>query len=171
MRVPPFERYGRALQLAGIFLLGVLAGVVLFNSFYLYQFDSLYNQMEELESHLETKSQEIKLLNRYKNQHTVIKSIEIYIEENPNTTEKAQPGMNSRTETELKKRIRSDLDVFIGRSIYEIASEGKLARMLLNQKKYSGGILEEDYSIEVKTMLVVDNLLKVWVKAKVHTPN
>ncbi|GGG26493.1 hypothetical protein [Paenibacillus abyssi] len=167
MRVPQFERFRRTLQSAGVFLLGLIAGAVLFNSLYQFQLDALHDTIEELESRMEEKDRDNKKLTEFKDQHTVIKTIHPYIEENRAGRSSSAAGLDARVEAELKERIKNDLDGFTGRSIYEIGSDSWLARKLLDQKIYTN-VYERDYQIHVKTMLIVDTALHVWVEAKVH---
>ncbi|GBF73990.1 hypothetical protein PA598K_02318 [Paenibacillus sp. 598K] len=151
----------------GVFVLGIVVGAAVFNGIYHYQLDALYQQIGELGSSIDEKQQEIRQLNRFKDNHTVIQTIQAYIEE-----EKLPGGLelDARTQTELKKRITTDLGIFIGRSIYEIDSEAKMARVLLDRKLYLD-VFDKDYTIQIKTMLVVDNQLKAWVQVKRVAPS
>lgn len=165
MRVPQFNRFVKSMYTLGVFTLGIIVGIALFNGVYHYQLNSLYVQIGDLGSTIDEKQREIDQLNLFKDKHTVIQTIHVYIED-----EKLTGGLelDARTQTELKRRIVTDLGVFLGRSIYEIDSEAKMARVLLDRKLYLN-VFEKDYSMEVKTMLVVDNQLKVWVKVSRHT--
>ena len=165
MRVPQFNRFVRSMYTFGVFTLGTIMGIALFNGVYHYQLNALYVQIGELGSTIDEKQREIDQLNLFKDKHTVIQTIQVYIED-----EKLAGGLelDARTQTDLKRRIVADLGVFLGRSIYEIDSEAKMARVLLDRKLYLN-VFEKDYSMEVKTMLVVDNQLKVWVKVSRHT--
>ncbi|MFS0727297.1 hypothetical protein [Paenibacillus sp. 1P07SE] len=165
MRVPQFERFTRSMYTMGVLAIGIVIGAAIFNGIYHYQLSALYQQIGELGSEIDGKAQEIEQLTRFKDSHTVIKTIQVFIEE-----EKQAGGLvlDSRTQTELKRRVTADLRIFIGRSIYEIDSEAKLARVLLDHKLYLN-VYEKDYSLEIKTMLVVDNELKVWVKVSRHS--
>jgi len=66
----------------------------------------------------------------------------------------------------LKRKLRDNLEVLLGHSIYDIDSDAKIARLLLDQKVYTD-IYKKDYTVQIKTMLVVDNVLRVWFKAQV----
>ncbi len=44
----------------------------------------------------------------------------------------------------------------------------KFARKLLEKKVYMD-VYNKDYTIEVKTILVVDNVLHVWIKVRDYT--
>ncbi|MNZ60541.1 hypothetical protein D3C78_786120 [compost metagenome] len=164
MRVPPFERYVKGLQMAGMLMLGMLIGAIIYNSLYLAQFEALITLKSELEVKLEQYEQDIKNLKKFKNQHTVIKSVHPRIEREAGQ-QAGRPELDQITEAELLKRIKEDLSSFLGQSIYEIDSDAKFARTLLDRKVYSD-VYGKDYTIEVKTVLVVDNVLHVWVKVR-----
>lgn len=167
MRVPPFERYVKGLQMVGLFVLGLIFGAVLFNSLYLAQFEKLISLKSELEVKLEQYEQDIKNLNQFKNQHTVIKSIQPRIEkEAGQNTER--PNIDQVTEAALIKRIKEDMGSFLGQSIYEIDSNAQFARRMLERKVYTD-VYGKDYSIDVKTLLVADNVLHVWVQVRNYT--
>jgi len=164
MRIPPFERYTKGLQMLGIFLAGMIVGAAVFNSIYVAQFEALVTLKGELEMKLEQYETDIKQLNQYKEKHTVIKSVQprIKLAESKKDT---NAELDKLTETELIKRIKEDLSSFLGQSIYEIDSDAKLARKLLERKVYTD-ISEKDYTIDVKTVLVVDNVLHVWIEVQ-----
>ena len=161
MRVPPFERYVRGMQLAGVFLLGMVVGAVVLNSLFVAQFQTLYQTQNELEAKLEQYEQDLEKLNTYKNEHTVIKSIQLRF---GNEGDKRTP-LDKAAEAELIKRVKEDLSSFIGRSIYEIDSDAKLARKLLGSKVYMD-VYGKDYTVELKTVLLAEYRLQIWMSAK-----
>jgi hypothetical protein len=65
----------------------------------------------------------------------------------------------------LLRQLKEDLSIFVGRSIYDIDSDAKLARLLLERKTYMD-INGKDYSAELKTVLLAENVLQIWVQAK-----
>lgn len=164
MRVPPFERFVRGLQMVGVFTLGMIIGAIVYNSIYLAKTEALINLKSDLEVKLEQYEQDIKYLNQFKNQHTVIKSVLPRIEKEAGQNT-GRPELDQLTEAELIKRIKDDLKSFLGQSIYEIDKDAKFARKLLEKKVYLD-VYNKDYSIEVKTILVVDNVLHVWIKVR-----
>lgn len=168
MRIPPFERFIRSLQLFGIFLIGIIIGAITLNIFHTAQFEALYNLRVELEEKLTQYEEDIQNLSQYKSQHTVIKSLKLKIEEESNETER--PKLDSLTQSELLKQVREDLSIFIGQSIYDIDSNAQFARKILEKRVYSG-ILGNDYTIEMKTVLLVDNTLQVWMTVRKYAPS
>ncbi|WP_138752467.1 hypothetical protein [Paenibacillus sinopodophylli] len=167
MRMPPFDRFVRGMQMAGILTLGIIIGAILYNTIFIARFEALITLKSELEVKLEQYEQDMKHLKEFKNQHTVIKSLLPRIEKEAGQDSK-RPRLDQVTEAELIKRIKADLKIFIGRSIYEIDSDASLARSLLEQKVYMD-VYNKDYSIELNTILVVDNDLQVWVKVRGYT--
>ncbi len=167
MRLPPFDRYVRGLQLCGVLLVGMIVGAAVYNSIFIARFEALIVLKSELEARLEQYEQDIELLNQYKNKHSVIKSIKPRIEQEAGL-QTGRPRLDQVTETELIKKIKADLGSFLGKSIYEIDSDASLVRRLLSRMVYSD-VYGKEYSIEVKTMLVADNVLYVWVTVREYT--
>ncbi|MCR8657958.1 hypothetical protein [Paenibacillus endoradicis] len=168
MRLPPFERYFHLLQLIGVFIIGGLVGAILLNTLHTAQFEAFYNSKSELEEKLIQYEKDIHNLSQYKSHHTVIKSLKLRIEDENNSTEK--PKLDTLTQNEILKQVREDLSIFIGQSIYDIDSNAQFARKLLEKKVYSG-VLNNDYTIEMKTVLLVDNTLQVWMIVRKYTPS
>ncbi|PZD94249.1 hypothetical protein DNH61_17690 [Paenibacillus sambharensis] len=167
MRVPPFARFRRFSSSAGLFILGMIVGAAVYNGILVAKFEALVTQNGDLEVKLEQYEQEIRKLNRYKNQNSVIKTVHTHVERR--RTEKTEQGsLDAATEAALRKIIKEDLSVFEGRSIYEIDSDARFARLLLDRKVYT--VLGNDYTVEIKTALVVDNTLTVWVTAEPRAP-
>ncbi|MDQ0061189.1 hypothetical protein [Paenibacillus harenae] len=164
MRLPPFYRFVRGLQLAGVLMLGMLIGAIVYNSIYIAQFERIVSLKSELEVQLEQYEQDIKHLKEFKNQHTVIKGIIPRIETEAGQNS-SKPNLDKVAEAELIKRIKEDLTPYIGKSIYEIDSDAQFARILLGRIVYND-VYGKDYAVEVKTMLVADNVLHLWVKVR-----
>lgn len=167
MRVPPFERFDLAMRSAGIFVLGMIVGAAVYNGMFQARFESLVTVKGELESRIEQYEQDLKQLNRFKHQHSVIKSVQAVIENG--SLQPDQQPIDAATEAALKKRIQRDLSVLIGQSIYGIDEQSKLARTFLHRKEYKN-VNNADYVVEIRTILLLDNILKVWVSAEPAGP-
>ncbi|MFF2480612.1 hypothetical protein [Paenibacillus sp. NPDC058071] len=165
MRLPPFYRYVRSMQSVGMIVLGMVIGAAVYHTLFQARFEALVSLKSELEMQLDQYETDMKNMRKLKNQHNVIKSVLPRIEKE--TDEKKRPPLDKVTEAELTRRIKQDLSVFIGQSIYEIDSDAKFARMLLSQKIYSE-VLGKDYKIDINTILVADNVLQVWVKVRLY---
>lgn len=166
MRVPPFEKFTQVMQLTGVLLIGLVIGALIYHSLHVVQMDNLVNDRIELLAKIKQYEDDIKQWHQYKNQHTVIKSITPRIENEAGSPSK-RPHLDKITEAEIIKRLREDLSSFLGQSIYEIDSNAQFARKLLERKVYND-VYEKDYTIEIKTVLVVDNVLHVWITVRTH---
>ncbi|RIX46334.1 hypothetical protein D3P08_26385 [Paenibacillus nanensis] len=160
MRVPPFERFVRGMQLFGALLLGMVLGAVVLNSLFVAQFQALYETQKELEDKLEQYEQDLDMLTQYKNQHTVIKSVQLRLEHDGNKRVK----LDKVTEAELIRRVKEDLAIFIGRNIYDIDSDAKLTRQLLGEKIYTD-VNGKDFTVELRTVLLSEYKLQIWMTA------
>lgn len=163
MRVPPFERYIRGMQLVGVFLLGMVIGAIVLNSLFIAKFQALYLTQDELETKLEQYERDLKELTQSKNQYTVIKSIQLRLED----SDYHRTHLDKVTEAELIREVKEDLSVLIGQSIYEIDSDAKLTRQLLGKKVYTD-INGKDFTVELKTVLLTEYKLQIWMSARVH---
>lgn len=168
MRVPPFFRFGLLLKLLGVFITGAFVGAALLHMFHIAQFEALYHLRIEQQNKLIQYESDIKSLTQYKNRNSVIKSLKLTIENEYN--EQARPELDSLTEQELLKQVRKDLSLFIGQNIYDIDSNSQFARKLLERKVYKN-ISGDDYEIDIKTVLLVDNTLQIWMTVRLHAPS
>lgn len=167
MRLPPFERFVNFLSMSGSFIVGAIIGAIVLNSLHTVQFEAYYHDRLELQSKLIQYEQDIHNLSQYKSQHTVIKSLKLRIEEESN--ESNRPRLDSLTQSELLKQVREDLSILIGQSIYDIDTNAQFARKILEKKVYRN-IFNQDFTIELKTVLLVDNTLQVWMTVRKYTP-
>lgn len=167
MRVPPFSRFGTFLKLLGIFITGSFVGAAILHMFHIAQFEALYHLRMQQQNKLIQYESDIKSLTQYKNRNSVIKSLKLTIENEYN--EAARPDLDSLTEQELLKLVRKDLSLFIGQSIYDIDSDSQFARKLLEKRIYQNSS-GEDYIIDIKTVLLVDNVLQIWMTVREHAP-
>ncbi len=163
MRLPLFEKYWRMTGMIGVFLAGMMVGAAVLNSLSVAKFEAIYNTNSSLREKIEQYEKDLHSLNQYKSQHTVIKSIQIRLEEGTAAQERAP--LDKSSETILLRLLKEDLSIFVGRSIYDIDSDAKLARLLLERKTYMD-INGKDYSADLKTVLLAENVLQIWVQAK-----
>ncbi|WP_219836005.1 hypothetical protein [Paenibacillus sp. R14(2021)] len=165
MRVPPFERYARFTQAVAFLVLGSILGAMAYHAVFFMNFDALRNTNTELEDKLIDYEDRIEKLNQFKNQHTVVKSIlPIMLDKSESSSVNI---LDEQTKLLLKTQLKKDLSVFLGTSIYKINSNAELARLLLDRKIYTVEGNKE-YTVEIHTMLVVDNVLQVWFVATPH---
>ncbi|MCM3747967.1 hypothetical protein M3223_11455 [Paenibacillus pasadenensis] len=163
MRVPPFARFVRFSQAAGLVLCGMIIGAALYHSLFQAQFDRVINLKGELEDQLNERDYELEQLSKFKKQHSVIKTVQIRFEDSPGAA-----GMDEPAKSRLKAQLHDDLIVLVGRSMYEIDRESRLARELLAGKVYRDR--DKRFALDIKTVLVVDNRLQVWVSVRTLGP-
>ena len=162
MRMPSFDHYMGAMRLLGVFLVGCIVGGIVLHSLFVAKFEAMYNTVYGLEAKLGQYEADIAKLKQYKNQHTVIKSIQIRVLE----TDSSDSRLDKMTESELVKRVNRDLSILLGRSIYDIDADANLVRKLLESKTFVD-VNGKDYAIKLETVLLADNVLQVWMSARI----
>ncbi|KIL35563.1 hypothetical protein SD71_13005 [Cohnella kolymensis] len=160
MRVPSFDRFQKLMQITAFFVCGIVVGSAVYSGLQNDQFNRVIEEKIKLEEQLNILREDLKI-EKNRNQN-VVKKIIAYVVEPTGKTK-----IDILTETELKKRLKRDLEIFVGRSIYHIDSDASFARTLLHEKIYDD-IEGKDYMVIVKTVLVVDGVLQIWVEARVH---
>ncbi|GGA52728.1 hypothetical protein [Paenibacillus physcomitrellae] len=161
MRVPQFDRFRPFMQLAGVFVLGMLAGSLVYNSLYHAAYNRIWTEKKDLQIELEQAKIDLQAMKKYSRRQTAIKEIKITIEEH-------DPPFDSLVVKEVTQKLQTELNVLRGRNMYDIDSDAKMTRILLNQKRYV--VRDKEYSIQIKTMLVSEGVLQVWVDLKAATP-
>ena len=141
----------------------MVIGAALYHALFQAQFDRVINLKSELEDQLNERDHELEQLSKFKAQHSVIKSLQIRFEDGPVTASLDEP-----TKSRLKAKLHDDLQVLEGSSMYEIDREARLARELLTGKVYKDK--DKNFNLEIKTVLVVENRLQVWVSVTLKGP-
>ncbi|WHX50727.1 hypothetical protein QNH46_08810 [Paenibacillus woosongensis] len=153
-RRPTMEDFRRFMQLTAVFILGMVTGSVVYNVIYQTSYNTLWIQNKDLQIQLYQAEEDNKTLKKYNKRATVIKEVKIRVEDR-------DPPLDSLAVKEVVKQLHEELDVLRGRSIFEIDSDGKMARTLLDRKIYA--VRDKEYSIQIKTMLVSEGVLQVWI--------
>ncbi|RED56602.1 hypothetical protein [Cohnella lupini] len=161
MRIPSFHRFGKFMQVAAFFVCGMVVGSAVYSALSNLVVENVIQENYQLKDQLETMRTELQLAQQIRKEN-VLHNIKIIFQQG-----KEENKLDILTETELKKKVRGDLDIFLGRSIYVINSDAVIARRLLGSKIYDD-IQSKDYEVNIKTILVVDGVLQVWAEAKVH---
>ncbi|UNK17281.1 hypothetical protein MNQ98_22800 [Paenibacillus sp. N3/727] len=154
MRMPPFRRFRPFYQAASIFVLGMVIGSVVYNSLYHASYNKLWMNNKDLQVQILQYEEDIKTLKKYSKQPTVIREIKI------RTEQKSEP-IDSLIEKEIVQMMGKDLAALRGRSIFDIDTDSKLTRSLLDDKIYT--VRDKDYKIKIRTMLVMEGVLQIWV--------
>jgi len=104
----------------------------------------------------------IKDLEKYKNQHTVIKSIVIDIEDDPN-----EEAISEVIKNKIIENVKTALSVFKGKPISYLADThtSQIARTLFGERRIPN-IHDRDYIVEIKSIIVVYDEMKVRITAR-----
>ncbi|UQZ35918.1 hypothetical protein C2I18_21685 [Paenibacillus sp. PK3_47] len=162
MRLPPFQRYRRFSQISAVFVLGMVVGSVLYNAIFHAGYNVLWLTNQDLRVQIEQYRKDIETLKKYNNTSTVIREIKLRAED---TKGKAgTSALDPATIKEIISKMSADLEPMRGRSMFDIDTDGKLARLLLDGKIYI--VREKDYAVTIRTMLVMEGVLQIWVEIR-----
>ncbi|MRN52984.1 hypothetical protein [Paenibacillus monticola] len=160
MRVPPFHRFRQFSQVSAVFVLGVVVGSVVYNAIFHMGYNMMWLHNQDLRVQIEQYQKDIKTLKKYNNTSTVIREIKIRAEESK--IKEGADAMDPVTVKEIIREMGKDLEPMRGRSMFDIDTDGKLARLLLDGKMYI--VREKEYSVRIRTMLVMEGVLQIWVE-------
>ncbi|WP_019912043.1 hypothetical protein [Paenibacillus sp. HW567] len=160
MRVPPFRYYRRFSQISAIFVLGMVVGSIMYNAVFHMGYNVLWQNNLDMRMQIEQYQKDIQTLKKYNNTSTVIREIKLRTEDSRAEEDTAE--LDPVTLKEIISRMSSDLEPMRGRSMFDIDSDGKLARLLLDGKIYT--VREKEYSVRIRTMLVMEGVLQIWVE-------
>ncbi|RKP54949.1 hypothetical protein D7Z26_06840 [Cohnella endophytica] len=160
MRVPTFDRFRKFMQALAFFVCGMIVGSAVFNVLKNVMYENVALENIRLKTQLSTMEQDLKFAQQSHKENVISQIKIIFLQD----SEKTKSKLDILTETRLKTQLKNDLKIFLGRSIYEIDSDSKFARMLLSKKTYD--IEETRYRVVLDTMLVVDGTLQVWASAE-----
>lgn len=159
VRVPPFSRFRRFTQISAIFMLGIVVGAVIYNAIFHVGYNVLWLQNQDLRVDIEQYQEDIKTLKKYNNTSTVIREIKIRSEESKS---KEDNPLDPVTVKLILSQMGSDLEPMRGRSMFDIDTDSKLVRLLLDGKVYI--VRDKEYSVKIRTMLVMEGVLQIWVE-------
>jgi len=162
VRIPSFDRFQKFMQVMAFFVCGMIVGSAVYSALKNNIVDQIILENYELKEQADSLRKDLEMAHQVRKENVIRSIVAIFIHE-PNDAE----TVDILTEKELKKRLKEDLDIFIGRSIYMINTDSTFARKLLNTKVYDQ-IEGQNYDVTIRTMLVVDGVLQVWVEAKKH---
>jgi hypothetical protein len=155
MRVPPTHRFRPFYQVASIFVLGMVVGSIVYNSVYHAAYNKLWETNQGQQIKIAQYEEDIDSLKKYNKQSTVIKEIKIRSEQND------RAPLDPVIIKELVRLMGEDLAALRGRNVFDIDADSKLTRSLLSDKIYT--VREKDYKVQIKTMLVMEGVLQIWV--------
>ncbi|MNE51598.1 hypothetical protein D3C80_1462330 [compost metagenome] len=132
----------------------------MYNAIFHLSYNVLWLNNQEMRVEIEQYRNDIKTLKKYNNTSTVIREIKLRTEENK--TSGGSGVLDQVTLKEIISRMSEDLEPMRGRSMFDIDTDGKLARLLLDGKIYI--VREKEYSVRIRTMLVMEGVLQIWVE-------
>lgn len=164
MRVPPFHQFRKFSQLSAVFVLGMVAGSMVYNAMFHIGFNTLWLENQDLRVQNEEYEKNILTLKKYKNSSSVIKEIKIRTESSAAKAD--SETLDSAIVKEIVRKMGTDLEPMRGRSVFEIDEDSKMARLLLSGKVYI--VREKEYAVSIRTMLVMEGVLQIWVEISPH---
>lgn len=162
MRIPPFSNYRPLMRMTAVFVLGMIAGAIVYNSIFHLSYNTLWLNNQELQLQIHQNEKDIKTLKKYSKRQTVIKEIKVRAED-------SDKGPDEASLKALLQKLGDELEALRGRDVFNIDEYSKMTRIMLNQKVYT--VREKDYIVQVKTMLVMEGVLQVWVQIRQHVPS
>ncbi|GAV15309.1 MULTISPECIES: hypothetical protein [Paenibacillus] len=147
-----------------LIIVGSVIGAGIYHAVYLRQFNEVMMINIDLRDRLAHYKAETEDLLRYKNRKTIIKSIDLHIYKQQNDTSIPQAD-----EMELRRRLLKDLAVLKGRNVFKIDEYSKLVEGLLSRKIYPD-VNDKDYTVQLRTMLVTEGVLHVWIDVHPYVP-
>lgn len=160
IKIPAFERFTTWYQGFGLFVSGVIVGCALFLGLTNRHVETLHDKLTSQDRQLQTMQNELNALNKTKNRPTAISKIHVTVTQRENE----QP-FEATLQSELEKAIESKLKVFLGLPAADLASPIRqdILKELVNQKFF---VREEDYSVTLRTIVLVQTELSISVYAK-----
>ncbi|WP_256759937.1 hypothetical protein [Cohnella sp. WQ 127256] len=162
MRLPSFQRFQKFMQLTAFFVCGMIVGSAVYHALENNIVNQVILENYKLQDQIETVKKDLELAQQVRKENVISSIVTIFYYKQGESE-----NIDILTEKELKKRLKKDLNTFLGQSIYLINTDAEFARKLLETKIYDR-IEGKDYTVTLRTMLVVDGVLQVWVEAKNH---
>lgn len=162
MKVPRFDVFTSSLRAFGLVIAGAIIGAAFFMSIYSHNLNLVITENRELLSDNEKLMEETATLRKSKNQQTTINLLNIVSV----STVHPQPPLDKVTESELKRRIHKEFGkIVIGKKISSFVDSKDLYEEFLTDKTFIG-VVEKDYVVNIKSMLLVGTELRVWATVK-----
>ncbi len=158
MRAPSLAILMRYAQSIGLLIAGAVIGCAVFMVVYQHNFNELILYNVSLQTEIEDLQTQLNALSEDRNQHSTIHAIQIEIE-------KAEPKLETFIENEIKNRVKRSLGSLVGQSSDTL--NPAMARELFGEKLYPD-IRDKDYIVNIRTMLVSQGTLHIWVSVRMY---
>ena len=156
MRVPDFRLFAKYSQAFALVLCGMIIGAASYMIVYQHNMNELAIENDTLRREVKKMKEDIVMLEEYKGNNNVIKTIAVEIEQNP------ENPIDTVSRNEIIERVRKTFGVFKGKEIGYLADTNtpQIARMLFGEHRLSN-IQGKDYTAEIRSIIVVYTELKV----------
>jgi hypothetical protein len=159
LKIPPFDRYRSFLSGFALFLAGAIVGSSIYMSIHHRSYNTLYVKMHNYQRENYDLQQDIDSLKKTRNKQTLINVVNVYLQ-NPENEE----PLGEDIQKEIEGNVKKDLKLVIGQKAAYVKDARPLYERLISQKIFI--IHEKKYTVEVKSMVLVQTELSVWITAK-----
>ncbi|TBL75059.1 hypothetical protein [Paenibacillus thalictri] len=160
MRVPPFEYYSGLLKGLGLVISGAIIGSALFMNIYQHNLNLVIEHNRELSKERAELLEKVETNNKLRNKQSVIGDIKVIV------TSGDAAEIDNIAMGELERKIEQDLKIVIGQKVSSFEENPLLYEKLISQRIYQN-VSQKDYAVSVKTMVLTQTELKVWIVAKI----
>jgi hypothetical protein len=160
LRIPPFGQMQRFLAGLGLFISGLIIGCAVYMSMHQHHFSLLYIQMHKLQGENIELKKDLESLKKSRNMQSIINVVHVYLQNPP----EAEP-LTADIQKEIEVAIKEELKLILGQKVAYVTDARPLFEKLISQKTYL--IHDKQYSIDVKSMVLVQTELSIWITAKV----
>jgi predicted Holliday junction resolvase-like endonuclease len=158
LRVPSFDMVMRYAQGIGLVICGMVIGSAVFMMIYQHNFNELIKLNVSLQTEIEDLQSRIEGLSKDKDHSNSINTIQVSIE-------KSDEKIDEIIQNELRNRVKKSLNSLVGQSADTI--DPRMARELFGEKLYPN-IHDRDYIVNIRTMLISQGTLHIWISIEVY---
>ncbi|WP_253735776.1 hypothetical protein [Paenibacillus sp. FJAT-26967] len=157
--MPDFNRFPRLLSGLGLFISGGIVGSAVFLSLYHHTYNVLVIDNLNLRKENSELQLDIESLNKFRNKQGLITHVTVHLYNS------VQHPLESHVEKAIEDRVKRDLKIVEGQKVGEIRDSPQLYERLITNKTYYG-VVDKDYIVNVKSMVLVQSELTVWITAE-----
>jgi len=159
LRVPQFARYRHLLAGFGLVVSGAIIGSAVYMSIFQHNYNLLYVQLHKYMEENADLRRDIDSLNKTRNKMALINVVNVYLV--PSELEELP---SEDIQKEIEGSVKNDLKLVVGQKAAYVRDARPLYEQLIHQKLYS--IHDKNYVIEVKSIVLVQTELSIWITAK-----
>jgi hypothetical protein len=159
LKIPPFNHYRPFLAGFALFISGAIVGSAVYMSIHQRSYNILYVKMHNFQRENYDLQQDIESLKKTRNKQALINVVNVYLQ----TQENEEP-FSADIQKELEGNVKKELKLVIGQKIAYVKDARPLYERLISQKIFM--IHEKKYAVEIKSMVLVQTELSVWITAR-----